>query len=35
VIAASHQPAPKLDWTALSLDDRTALDPRQWVSTAA
>lgn len=35
VIAASHQPAPKLDWTALSLDDRTALDPRQWVSSAA
>lgn len=35
VIAASYQPAPRLDWTALSLEDRTALDPRQWVSTAA
>ncbi len=35
VIAASHQPGPRLDWAALSLDDLTALDPRQWVSSAA
>lgn len=39
VIAASHQPSPRLDWAALSLDDTTALDPRQWsvqpVSSAA
>mgnify|MGYP001159297373 CR=1 FL=1 len=35
VIAASYQPSPRLDWSALSLDDTTALDPRLWVSTAA
>lgn len=35
VIAASHQPSPRLDWATLSLDDTTALDPRQWVSSAA
>ena len=35
VIAASHQPSAGLDWAALSLDDTTALDPRQWVSSAA
>lgn len=35
VIAASHQPSPRLDWAALSLDDATALDPRQWFSSAA
>ena len=38
IIAASHQPSPRLDWTALSLDDTAALDPRTWaapVSSAA
>ena len=35
VIAASHQPSPRLDWAALSLNDTTALDPRRWISTAA
>ena len=35
VLAASHQPSPRLDWAALSIDDTTALDPRQWVSSAA
>lgn len=35
VIAASHQPGPRLDWAALSLDDAVALDPRQWIGAAA
>lgn len=35
VVAASHMPSPRLDWAALSLDDPAALDPRQWISSAA
>jgi len=35
VIAASHQPTPRLEWAALSIDDTTALDPRLWISSAA
>lgn len=33
IVAASHQPSPRLDWAALSLDDLTALDPRAWAQT--
>lgn len=35
VVAAAHMPGPQLDWAALSLDDPAALDPRQWISSAA
>lgn len=30
ILAASHAPAPALDWSELALDDAVALDPRRW-----
>ena len=30
ILAASYQPSPRLDWSALALDDAGALDPRTW-----
>lgn len=35
LIAASHAPAPNLDWSAFALDHDAALDPRRWISSAA